>query len=424
MVVSSLHTFKKKNKKKFLLLSYLICLFSLTIGFAYLSSDLNIDGQVEVTSLKDIKIIGVEVISNTNEGSSNNEINTARSVTSSVTLPYANSTITYHITVKNDSDIEQGIFKIDEIYKNINTNEDSDLEIKSKSVNLKETLCDDSTSSQCKLGSVTTFDIVVGYKDNGYNETDFSYLVELDFDFRRIFNITYVGFSGNISGLPNKVIDGDDINVTFDNVSGIPSSTTVTGATGTYTSPSLLLTNIEDDITITGIFQGELNEGYIYSLNFQNDYIYMHEPISSSITTYNTPAEAMASFHNSPFYFRHHLNNDSVDESYLAFVITPEMALDDSDLTAGTYYLRGGIDESESVSKPLFDANVNVLKQAFGENNDNCTDFTDTSSITCNRFFGISLSSYGIVSLYINVDAINDYVYCAVSEDGDSRCVI
>lgn len=120
---------------------------------------------------------------------------------------------------------------------------------------MKESLCDDNDNSQCTLGSVTTFEITIGYKENGYNANNLDHLIQLDFDFRRMYSISYIGFSGDTSGLPNKIIDGDSINIVFDTNSGIPTSTTVTGATGSYTSPQLEITDVTDDITITGTFE-------------------------------------------------------------------------------------------------------------------------------------------------------------------------
>ena len=57
-------------------------------------------------------------------------------------------------------------------------------------------------------------------------------------------------FSGDTNNLPNKVIDGDYINITFDSNSGIPTSTIVTGGIGNYSNPNLIITDILDDIII------------------------------------------------------------------------------------------------------------------------------------------------------------------------------
>ena len=237
----------------------IVLVLFLSTGFAAFFTQLSISAMATIRVQRDIRITNVSAINGTNGATSNYEDYNVHSITSAVNLPNANSTITYHIEVTNVGNVEQGIYAIDEIYKHISTNTDSDLEIKSKTVNLKESLCDDTNSSQCKLGSVTTFDITIGYKNNGYDGNNLTHLVQLDFDFRRMFDITYVGFSGNTSGLPNKMIDGDTKTITFDNTSGIPYSVIVTGATGSYSSPTLTLSNITiqnlvDTIVVTRAF--------------------------------------------------------------------------------------------------------------------------------------------------------------------------
>ena len=255
---------KRYNKKKLnplVLCSIIVvlCVLFLTLGFSAFQASLEISNISAVIRVqKDIRVTSVNATSSTNGASSNYEEYNVHTITSSVNLPNANSTLTYHIEVTNIGNVEQGIYAIDEIYKNINSNTDSNLEIKSKTVNLKEALCDDTNSTQCKLGSVTTFDITIGYKNNGYDGTNLTHLVELDFDFRRIFNITYNGFT-SVSGLPNQMIDGDTKTITFNSTTGIPSNVSVTGATGNYVSPTLTLSNItinniSDNIVISRLY--------------------------------------------------------------------------------------------------------------------------------------------------------------------------
>ena len=58
--------------------------------------------------------------------------------------------------------------------------------------------------------------------------------------------------------------------------------------------------------------------------------------------------------------------NNLVNEYYLDFVITPEFAQTYPGATAGTYSLRGGLDEDSSV-KPIHDQNIITLNNAFGD---------------------------------------------------------
>ncbi len=416
---------RKRNKKKLhLILIFLVCTLFITIGFSILSTDLIIDGLVKIRTQKDIRVTGVEVTNSTNEATSSEENYNVNSITSSVELPYSDSTITYQIAIKNNGNIEQGIYEITETYKDINTLLDSNLEIKNSTLTLKESLCDDNDQEQCSSGSITTFEITIGYKENGYNSSNINHTVQLSFDFRRMFSITYEDFTGDTNNLPNKIIDGDNISITFDSTSGIPTSTIVTGGIGNYSNPNLIITDILDDIIITGTFESSEETGYVYTINIET-YVLHGNPILDTITLYDTPEAAMADYSNTPFCLKHHLINNMVEESFLLFVITPEMAEENPNYTAGTYILRGGINEVESASKPVYESNIEVLKQAFSEDNNNCTDLTSPDGVNCNESLNVSVNPNGTVSIYTHVDGdINDVIFCAVDQDGDSNCWI
>ena len=239
-----------------------------------------------------------------------------------------------------------------------------------------------------------------------------------------MFNITYVDFSGDTNNLPNKVIDGDYISITFDSTSGIPTSTIVTGGIGNYSNPDLIITDILDDIIITGTFENSGEAGYVYTINLET-YVLHGNPIIDTITLYDTPEAAMADYSNTPFCLKHHLINNIVEESFLLFVITPEMAEENQNFTAGTYILRGGINETESASKPVYESNIEVLKQAFSEYNNNCTDLTSPDGVNCNENLNVSVNPNGTVSIFAHVDGdINDVIFCAVNQDGNSNCWI
>lgn len=480
--------YKNKTNKALAIIgsTLLICILLLSVGFSSFSINTSITAQAYVRVRKDIRITGITVTNTTNGASSNFEEYNVHNISSSANLPNANSTITYRIEVTNIGNVEQGILAIYETYKSISTNTNSNLEIKSKTINLKETLCDDINTNKCKLGSITTFNITIGYKNNGYDGTNLTHSVDLDFDFRRMYDITYIGFSGNTSGLPNKMIDGENKTITFnntsgiptkvvvtgatgsytspnlvlsnviienavdtivitkaysisytgfsgdtsgltstatstggtitfDNTSGIPTSVTVTGATSSYTSPNLVISNVTDNVVVAGTFSSGTTDPYVYLVNV-GQYVLHNNPIPSNLTIYNTPAEAMAAFDNRPYYFKHLLENDIVVESYIEFVITPELASEYPEMTAGTYALRGGINEENSNDKPVYEANIATLKTAFGADAWYCS-YSDPSIVYCYPGpIGVQAFPNGDVGIYTND------IFCGVDSDGDSNC--
>ena len=244
------------NKKTLFGFLALVFIVFLTVGFSSFSINLDFsDLSAYVMAQADIRVTNVGLSNTTSNATSNWENFNVSNITSSVILPNSDSTVTYEIVVTNVGNVKEGIFDIDEIYKIAGTNTDSSLEIKNISINLKEALCDNTNSSQCSLGAVSTFYITIGYTSSGYNGTNITHNIELDFDFRRVFDISYSGFN-NLSGLPTQMISGDTKTITFDSTTGIPNSVTVSGATSSYTSPTLTLTNVNDNIVITGSFGG------------------------------------------------------------------------------------------------------------------------------------------------------------------------
>ncbi len=242
---------KKNNYITIISIFIVVCVALLSIGWSAFQSTFNINNLYATVRVdKDIRVTNVYAYSATNSGRSNYEEYDVHSIYGSVYLPNQNSTVTYRVKVTNVGNVMQGIYDIEEIYKIVGTNTDSDLEIKSTTITLKEALCSNQNSSLCENGSVTTFDIEIGYKANGYDGTHQTHAVTLNFDFRRVFGITYNGF-GNTSGLANTMIQGDTKTITFNSTTGIPGNTTTTGATGNYNSTTHQLTL--SNITLTGL---------------------------------------------------------------------------------------------------------------------------------------------------------------------------
>ena len=150
--------------------------------------------------------------------------------------------MTYDVVITNIGNVEMGILNI--------TGLPSNLTYTISNYTLKDTLCDDTDSTDCKLGSVTTLHITIGYATNGYNSNSVTYNLGMNFDFEQVYTITYSGFS-NVSGLPTSILGGDSKAITFTSTTGIPENVTVTGATGSYTSPILTLSNASQNVIVT-----------------------------------------------------------------------------------------------------------------------------------------------------------------------------
>ena len=183
---------------------------------------------------------------------------------------------------------------------------------------------------------------------------------------------------------------------------------------------------------------------YVYTVN-KSDYsattpkwnaVWLNQAIHESITQYNTPSAALTaiatdSSKNLPFYLKHKIENGMVTESYVEFVVTPEMAGANTGMVAGTYTLRGEKTYDSDTStwlvgtdyiSPYYEANKEAIKTAFGysANPSRCNENVNgrSSNFIC-YVSGLSAGAYAYGGVYAN-----DYGYsdCRVDSDGSSNC--
>ena len=197
--------YKIKNKKFKIIISILLCAIAfLTIGYSSFSSELNIDGLFAIVRIqKDIRITGVSVNNTTSNATSDWEDYNVENIYSSINLPNSNSTISFDVEVTNLGNMEASISEISGLPSNITYS--------ISNYNLRDMLCDDNDSTQCKLGSVSTITITIGYAKNGYNSNSTNYNIELDFTFSymidsvaKIGNTYYDTLQEAITAVPNN----------------------------------------------------------------------------------------------------------------------------------------------------------------------------------------------------------------------------
>ena len=167
-------------------LSVLICILLLTIGFSAPNAVLELNGiSATVLEYSDIRITDIKVSDRTN-GATNTVVDFGiDKVVSDITLPNANSTITYDITITNLGNVEMGIKTI--------TGLPSNLEYVVTGYTMEAALCDDNNNSKCTLGSVTTIHLTIGYGENGYNGTTTNYNINLTLDFEEMLYTARIG---------------------------------------------------------------------------------------------------------------------------------------------------------------------------------------------------------------------------------------
>ena len=219
------------------------------------------------------------------------------------------------------------------------------------------------------------------------------------------------------------------------------------------------------------LYTANIYDSYLEDLNS----VYIGQKISNNIATYNTPDEAMNALKTAgggatsyPFFLKHTIADGSlwyatnsvqglaaaptspypsciyetssecnskisngyvckektftqgVLESYVGFVVTPEMATANPGMVAGTYYLKGGDDGKAFLdnAKIIYDAFGGVGCNLDGTSGGNPYTTTPSSSFRC----GVSGLNTGANSNgYVGV-GVDSYSGCGVDQVGSSNC--
>lgn len=232
---------KTRYDKLTIVITFFLVVF-LTVGYSAFSNELGVNGiSATVRVQKDIRIDGFSLTNSTGSATSHFEDYNIKNTYASISLPNSDSSLTYDVVVHNLGNVEMGILNISGLPSN--------LKYSISNYNLKDSLCDDNNSSECTLGTTTTLHVKIEYKENGYDENNITYPLDLTFDFKRIYTITYNGFTST-TGLPTVILEDDTKTITFNNTTGIPSNVLVAGATGNYVSPTLTITNPTENVTV------------------------------------------------------------------------------------------------------------------------------------------------------------------------------
>lgn len=232
---------KKRNHVFLGSVIVMCCVVFLTVGFSAFSTELSISGISAVVKIqKDVRISGITLSDTYNNGLSTFEDYNVKNVFMGVSLPNSDSTVSYDIEVLNLGNVEMAIASISGLPENL-TYSISNYELKDK-------LCDDNNQSECKLGTKTTLHLTIGYKENGFNEDSIEYTLSLEFDFKKIFSITYKNITNN--NYPKTILESETKVITF--VDDIPKNVILSGVTSyTFESPILTISNPTNDVAIT-----------------------------------------------------------------------------------------------------------------------------------------------------------------------------
>ena len=186
---------KKKTKILYLALSIFICFVFSTIAYSAINSTMNISGDAYARVDADVRITSFKLSSSSNVTSHYEEYS-KNTVSSNIQLLDDVNSITYDVEVTNYGNVDMGILDI--------TGLPNGLSYELINYNLKDKLCDD--TGKCNSFVKKTFQIKI-------TGTPGTYEFVLNFDFRQYHKVTYTNIDG--SSLPKYIIDGGDLNITF-----------------------------------------------------------------------------------------------------------------------------------------------------------------------------------------------------------------
>ena len=370
-----------KNKRKLNYMILIIMILVISIGYAVLSTNLNIVGSSQINAPTwDIHFENVSVASG--------------SVTASTpTIDTNKTTVNYSVTLSIPGDYYE--FTVDAV--NAGTI-DGMVSIVSNKLNGTE---------------ITTLPSYLEYKVTYEDGVDIAPNHLLEAGTSEKYKV-HVGYKKDIS------------------VSDIPSTAQTLNLT-------FSVTYVQSDSNAIA-----KPEPYVYTVNKYNssatnpkyNAVWLNQTFPTSITKYQTASEALAAIKTSsskdlPFYLKHKIENGIVTESYVEFVVTEEMAQANTGMVAGTYTLRGektyDSDTStwlvdESYISPYYETNKEAIKTAFGyaTNPSRCSEYgTGRSSTFYCSVSGLDAYSRANGDVFASNTGSSN---CYVSYHGYSRC--
>lgn len=190
---------KKKRKHSLQLLSFIgvaIAICITTIGYSAFNANLSISGEAIVKAGDRIDIVDVSVSSTENGAYEQyNNSYTSDSVNYHISLPQADSTITYKISIRNGYNKNYGIAMI--------SLPSNTLTYELIGYNLGDKLC--TNSSTCNNGVTDEIYLKVKYKDNMYDSENIGHSGVINFDFEHFANVIYKNVA-NSNSLKHEVL--------------------------------------------------------------------------------------------------------------------------------------------------------------------------------------------------------------------------
>lgn len=223
-----------------------------TIGYAAFQQKLSVDNIISLVRIQsDIRITGVSYADSNafiHDAYTNYDEFNKSSISSGITLPYADSSVTYKVKISNFGNTEMGIYSLSGLPSNL------DYEVLDYSLGIDK-LCESSGSEGCKLGIEDYVNIKIKYKDGMYDSENISSNFTLNFDFESFHPVVVDNsISSYVSNVPYEVMNKSTLRFDFDESSNMKLSLYVSSekVDYEYVNGEVILRNVDGPVEIKG----------------------------------------------------------------------------------------------------------------------------------------------------------------------------
>lgn len=300
-----------KKSKIYIIVLGIIFITGLTIGYAVLSEQLNVNTKITIRSKQDIRITNLNDFSSVNGGYElYNATYNEKSIIMNIGLPNLNSRISYNVSITNFSNDNMKVKTIiEEVYSNNNIIYYLDGIREGDVINANSTAnftivfeYDDNLltlPSNVELGTIISFDFEK-YVLNNYVYESNGLILDLRGIDKPVNSIWYDRTNNKAMTLTNAIYDSESKRYSFDNTSFGTMQTPIIPETGDFTletyikTPSVFLTNTDQAIiaqvsdTENDVGRFKLNLKYNSSLTSKFQIIaFINSSVLSSNVTFN-----------------------------------------------------------------------------------------------------------------------------------------
>lgn len=172
------------SKKNLIIILLFFAIYFLSVGYSACSATPTIENiMASVEPSADAKVTNILLTNSTNGAISEYERHNIDSIFGSISLPNANSTVTYKVDVTVMLSSEMRISQITGLPEN--------LEYELSGYNLDDTLCNE--NGECNYGATDEFYITIKYKDGLYDSSNTNYNFKMTFIFDSLSSVAKIG---------------------------------------------------------------------------------------------------------------------------------------------------------------------------------------------------------------------------------------